>query len=191
MTQNNNILQELIGLESTLANIAPQNIYGVPDGYFEGLANQVLNRIKAMEANNSSEELAFLSPMLNNISRQMPFCVPAGYFEGLENKLIQLIHENSDSFQQTAKEELEVLSPLLSGISKQMPYSVPLGYFENLSADRQTNTRSETKVVSITHRKWFRYAAAAMVGLRWVVYCFGTRNRLILLKTLMNGWQRT
>lgn len=163
MTQNNNILQELSGLESTLANVAPQNVYKVPDGYFEGLANQVLNRIKAMEAGNASEELACLSPMLNGISRQMLYTVPTGYFEGLEDKLMQSVRESGDY--QTAKEELEIISPLLSGLSKQMPYSIPVGYFENLHEEvsAKTNIKSEAKVVSITSRKWFRYAAAAVI----------------------------
>ena len=47
MAQNSNILQELHELESTLANMAPQNTYSVPEGYFEELANLVLNRIRA------------------------------------------------------------------------------------------------------------------------------------------------
>ena len=158
MAQSNNILQELSGLESTLVNVTPQNVYTVPDGYFEGLANLVLNRIKAMEAGNASEELTYLSPMLNAVSRQMPYSVPADYFEGLENKMMQSVRESSDY--QTAKEELETISPLLSGLKKEIPYSVPQGYFESLG--EETN-KPAAKVVSITGRKWFRYAAAAVI----------------------------
>jgi hypothetical protein len=70
MTQKENILQELNELKSSLATVTPQNIYTVPVGYFEGLAAQVLNHIKAMEAKNAVEELGYLSPLLSNISRQ-------------------------------------------------------------------------------------------------------------------------
>ena len=169
MTQKDNILQELIKLKSSLAGLAIQNIYSVPDGYFEELANQVLNRIKAMEAANAAEELGYLSLLLSNVSKQMPYAVPAGYFTGLEEKLMQTVRESNDY--QTVKEELETISPLLSGLKKQMPYSVPQGYFETLPAGRQMlaetvskeSNKPATKVISITSRKWFRLAAAAVI----------------------------
>ncbi len=158
MTQKENILQELNELKSTLATVTPQNVYKVPLGYFDGLAAQVLCRVKAMEAKNAVEELGYLSTSLNNISRQMPYAVPAGYFEGLAEKSMQLVRESNDY--QTAKEELETLSPLLSGLKKTMPYSVPQGYFESLAEKRN---KPAAKIISITGRKWFRYAAAAVV----------------------------
>lgn len=158
MAQNNNILQELSELNSSLANVASQNVYTVPNGYFDGLVSQVLNRIRAMEATAAEDEIGFLSPTLNNVSRQMPFAVPAGYFEGLAEQALQSVRESSDY--QTAKEEIESLSPLLSGLKKQIPYSVPEGYFEKLSA---VPVEKEVKVVSITHRKWLKYAVAAVV----------------------------
>jgi hypothetical protein len=163
MTQNNNILQELKELESSLADLAHQDIYSVPNGYFEGLAGIVLNRIKALEAANAAEEIGYLSPMLSNISKQVPYTVPAGYFEKLdENLLKNNFQENRD--EQTASEELETLSPLLSGLKKQMPYSVPQDYFEKLTTGINAPvTKTETKIVSIGSRKWFRYAAAAVI----------------------------
>ncbi|MBK7561013.1 MAG: hypothetical protein IPP43_15450 [Chitinophagaceae bacterium] len=161
MTQNGDILQELVELKSSLANVTPQNTYSVPAGYFDGLAAQVLNRIKAMEALNAVEELGYLSPLLNNISRQMPYAVPAGYFENFSDQVMQLVLENNVFL--TPKEELESLSPLLSGLKKEMPYAVPAGYFENLG-ERTTKheTKPETKIISLINRKWFRYAAAAV-----------------------------
>jgi hypothetical protein len=158
MTQKENILQELNELKSSLATITLQNIYTVPVGYFEGLAAQILNRIKAMEAKNAVEELGYLSPWLSSISKQVPYAVPAGYFEGLAEMVMQLVRESNDY--QTAKEELETLSPLLSGLKKTMPYTVPQGYFESLGEERN---KKETKIISITHRGWFKYAAAAIV----------------------------
>lgn len=91
MSQKDNILQELKELNASLPH-QPGNIYQVPAGYFDGLADQVIARIKAMEVADSNEELELLSPFLNNISRKMPYQIPQGYFEnintvvGRENK---------------------------------------------------------------------------------------------------------
>lgn len=163
MTQRDNILQELFGLESTLATATPQNIYLIPDGYFEGFADKVLSSIKAIEAKSATEEISYLSPVLNNISKQIPYSIPAEYFDELGEKILIAVRSNEDY--QTSKEELESLSPLLSGLNKQMPYSVPDGYFEKITSNIPSRKISEpeTKIISLTHRKWFRYAAAAVV----------------------------
>lgn len=163
MTQRDNILQELLELKSSLAASAPENIYEVPGGYFEELAIGLLSRIKAIEAKDAVEEISHLSPLLNSISRQVPYSIPAGYFEELEETILSAAHFGKDY--QSPKEELESISPLLSGLNKQMPYSVPGGYFENVSTNlpSQLNTVTETKVISIIHRRWFHYAAAAVV----------------------------
>lgn len=155
MTQNTNILQELKQLQSLLADAVLENPYQVPNGYFEGLAGQVLNRIRAMDAKTSPDELSLLSPMVNDISREMPYSLPAGYFEQLQEKLLPLVREKK----QTSKEELEELSPLLSRLNRQMPFSVPENYFDQLPA----KALPERKVVAMASRKWFRYTAAAIV----------------------------
>lgn len=169
MTQKDNILQELSELKSSLTNVTRENIYTVPVGYFDGLAAQVLSRIKAMEAVTGVEELGYLSPMLGNVSKQMPYVVPAGYFERLAEKAIQTVHNNNHY--QTAKEEIATISPLLSGLNKKMPYAVPQGYFETLPTGQQNLVKNETteetrpvaKIISIGSRKWFRFAAAAAI----------------------------
>lgn len=157
MIQRNNILQELNELNSALVNVSTENIYSVPAGYFDGLAATMLNRIKALNAENAVEELSYLSPSLSNISKQNIYSVPVGYFESLAENATQLIREGNDY--QTAKEEIEGLSPFLSSLKKENPYSVPQGYFESI----ETPAKPAVKVISITHRKWFRYAAAAIV----------------------------
>jgi hypothetical protein len=157
MTQRNNILQELNELNSTLVNVSTENIYSVPAGYFDALAATMLNRIKALNAANAVEELNYLSPSLGNISKQNIYSVPAGYFESLAENAMRSIREGNDH--QTAKEEIESLSPFLSSLKKENPYSVPQGYFENI----EVPVKPAAKVISITHRKWFKYAAAAMV----------------------------
>jgi hypothetical protein len=158
MAHRNNILQELNELESSLATLPVQNTYSVPEGYFEGLAQQVLNRVKALEAGNAGEELAHLSQVLKDMPKKMPYNVPADYFDSLSERMLDLVKGNG----QTAAEELQQLSPLLGSLKKEMPFSVPQGYFETINIP-QTTEKPAAKVVSLSSRKWFKYAAAAMI----------------------------
>ena len=159
MTNRNSILNELVSLGSTLSTDSPQNFYEIPAGYFDRLPDQILNRIKALNSENASEEIKVLSTVLSQVSKTNIYSVPAGYFEDLSDNIIQGIYEHPDY--QTSKEELTSISPLLSGISKKTPYTIPEDYFENLGI--KTSEKSETRVVSITFRKWYRYAAAAVI----------------------------
>lgn len=162
MTQRDNILNELNELNSQLACSQPENIYAVPEGYFEGLVAQVLGRIRAMEAGNAVDELAHLSPVLSMLSKQMPYSIPAGYFDQLNENIIQSVIASSDRL--SAQDETTALSPLLGGLKKEMPYQVPQGYFENLSAGvTRKEDRPAGKVISLSSRKWFSYAAAAVI----------------------------
>lgn len=156
MAQNINILNELNELNSSLVNTGIENVYSVPEGYFENLAVIILQRIKALEATTHQDELSYLSPFLSDIPKVTPYKVPAGYFDHIADSIASVI----SSEEMSAKDELEKLSPVLSGLKKEMPYSVPNGYFENLG---KHTPKEKTKVVSLTHRKWFRYAAAAVV----------------------------
>jgi len=161
MTNRNTILNELADLGSMLATHDPQNIYAVPSGYFEDLADQILNRIKALEANDAKEELLYLSPFLSNVSKEMPYKVPAGFFQDLTEDVLKKISKYEDH--QTCEEEIEALSPLLSSLKNKNPYSIPAGYFEKLETRVE---KKETKVISITRRRWYRLAiAAAVIGI--------------------------
>jgi len=199
-------LQELLELKSTLAGINRQNTYGVPvgyfdnlateimekvlvleagheegqfyslspvysaskdapfslpPGYFDGLAEKVLKVVKASEATSAADELATLSPLLSHISKQNIYAVPVEYFDTLDKKLSQII---IDAEGESVQEELENISPLLGGLKKHTPYTLPAGYFENLQyGNARENNIPAAKVISITSRKWFRYAAAALV----------------------------
>lgn len=160
MTQKDNILQELKELDSCLADIEVQNVYMVPAGYFDGLAAQVMARIKAMEADNAADELDPLYPQLGKLSRKMPYSLPKDYFETLPDNVLNAIHTSG----QSAKDELAAISPFLSSLKKETLYSVPEGYFESLTVTNQKEGIKPTvKVVSLFNRTWFRYAAAAVV----------------------------
>ncbi len=158
MTNRDIILNELADLGSSLRNQEAQNFYTVPTGYFEELANQIMSRIKALEASNTKEELAYLSSLFSNASKEIPYAVPAGYFQNLSDAVLQRINEHKDH--QINNEEIEILSPLLSSLKNKNPYSVPVGYFESLETNIE---KKESKVISITSRRWYRLAVAAVV----------------------------
>lgn len=157
MTRNSTILNELKELNSKLADAPVSNIYAVPDGYFSALVSNVISRIKTMQAADVSEEVQ-LPPVFENISKEMPYSVPDEYFEKLQENILKAIHSNNGL--ETAEEELAALSPLLSGLKKKIPYTVPQGYFENLSLKEN---KQKAKVISLAHRRMFRYIAAAVV----------------------------
>lgn len=150
------ILNELADLGSTLSRQKPQNIYTAPEGYFDDLADQILNRIKAIEAKDAKDELQYLSPLLAGISRKPPYTVPDDYFKNLSDALLYSINETAGM--QTSEKEIETLSPVLGSLKNRNPYSVPDGYFENLTA---TVEKKKARVVSIT--SWYRVAATAVV----------------------------
>lgn len=195
MTLRDNILEELKALNSQLAGYPLQNAYTVPEGYFEGLIGQVMQRIRALE---DARELEALSPLLAQLSKQLPYQVPAGYFESLDLRIRQAIAAETANHslpsglsqestytvpagyfdgladrmlalvknegQASVQDETAAISPLLGSLKKQMPYEVPAGYFDRLASDMAAKeSATEAKVIAISSRNWFRYAAAAVV----------------------------
>jgi hypothetical protein len=146
---NKDIIQELSDLASNLPGNISTNIYSVPPGYFEGFSEQILGLIK------TNESMTWQS----SLPKEMPFNVPDGYFNELDEKIMEIIRRHPDY--QTSREEVASVSPLLSNISKRPVYSVPKGYFENFKPG--VEEKKDTKVVSITGRKWLSYAAAAII----------------------------
>jgi len=148
--ENKDIIQELNDLESSLSKGIPTNIYMVPNGYFEGFADQVLGIVKA------DESLGWLA----SLPKITPYQVPVGYFDVFAEKIMKTVSEHPDY--QNSREELESISPFLNNLNKRPVYSVPEGYFENLSVTGKQK-KTEARIISITGRKWLRYAAAAVV----------------------------
>ena len=80
MEQNNNILDELNGLGSSLGKTRPSHPFEVPVDYFESLLPSLMKRINAQESG-PKEEIQMLSPLLAGLKKEFPFEVPEGYFE--------------------------------------------------------------------------------------------------------------
>lgn len=78
MSDRRTIETELNELNSSLTQHAAQVPYAVPQGYFEGLAEQALMRIRRDEV---LQELAAAAPTLVDQTRKMPYALPTGYFK--------------------------------------------------------------------------------------------------------------
>ena len=145
------IQSELKELNIQLPLEKSAEVYSVPEGYFEGFAASVLNRIKAENAS-PIDELASVSPFLAQISKKMPFAVPQGYFS-----------QSTEGLSDWVKEEEDLPEWLQS--ARQMPYTVPTEYFESFQdIILRKVVKKEAKVITISSsRKWMRYAVAAVI----------------------------
>ena len=113
-----NILNELREISPVLAQMEAGLPYEVPQGYFEGLAEQILARVKA-EA---------IPPVLE-AARNNPYSVPDGYFDELPGIIMNRVRAERAL---NPIEEIEAISPLLSQLKNKIPFSVPDGYFTEL-----------------------------------------------------------
>ena len=172
---------ELLGQPAVLAASSSGVIYSVPEGYFEGFAEKLMNRIKAPqgaiplgEAAQSGqeaagltarEELAQLSSLLAGIDKKMPFQVPAAYFDIFATTL-PLEDAGAESW-----------SPLLTGLKNKAVYQAPEGYFTQLPESILGKVRQQlqeekageksaapAKVFSLKGRTWWKYSAAAAIA---------------------------
>ncbi|RYY62141.1 MAG: hypothetical protein EOO05_03845 [Chitinophagaceae bacterium] len=119
MSNPENISNELNELKSSLAGSGrPGGSFAVPQGYFDGFAQNMLERVRLLDV---SDELAGLSPVLAGVPKVNPYSVPSGYFDSLDPMV-----PNRD-------EDIS-LSPLMKGLQKKQSFSVPEGYFGKMAA---------------------------------------------------------
>lgn len=146
MERDKMIWEELNELSLTVAAIGNRNVFSVPNGYFDGLTENVLLSV--------SEEMPL------NIPHKMPFAVPEGYFDSLADNVLKAVKAKSFSNNEIWN-ELQEIAPLLNTISKQPVYTMPAGYFDEL---RFELPGSKAKVIPFTRTKRFiRYIAAAVI----------------------------
>ena len=82
-------LHQMIMTQINVETVFPSNNnLTVPDGYFEGLADSILNKIHVLE-NDVAAELNEISPVVAGIENKETFTVPEGYFQNLEFVLEQ------------------------------------------------------------------------------------------------------
>jgi hypothetical protein len=158
MENSNSILNELREISPALAQMEKADVYRVPAGYFDSIAQNILPLLK--------EES---SPLLNDIKKETGN-VPEGYFDTLADAVLGKIKAR----------EAAGLYPVLDKISKQNLYTVPQNYFSTLSNEILNKANQpQAKLISMQKRTgWFKYAVAASVilMLTFGVYKFTANN---------------
>jgi len=87
MKQYNTIQEELNNIAPALNNLQYQNVYQVPENYFNNFAEIVLALAKNNHNNTNkiTEELSQIAPTLNTISKKQVYSVPENYFNDSNN----------------------------------------------------------------------------------------------------------
>lgn len=137
MKRNEEILNELMTISPLLASVSNENIFSVPEGYFNSLNQLILRKAAAQ------------SPTLS---------VPEGYFDKLSASVLSRIKEEG------ALLELRNLSPMLYSVQNENVYKAPAGYFERLASVILSKVQVPAKVISIHRRSIWKYAVAAVVA---------------------------
>ncbi len=130
MDLNNPILSELKEISPVLAALDRSAVYPVPDGYFDGLAAQVLLRIALDEKSGADPRPAF--------TQTSPYQVSAAYFDALPDKILQRIKAQESA----AIDEIGSLSPLLQQLKDKNPFSIPEGYFNDFSENMVSGVKA-------------------------------------------------
>lgn len=143
--------------------LPPAPPYRVPEGYFDALPDQVLQRVRAANAGTVQEELDTLSPLLGGISRQYPQRVPAGYFESLPHRILESIAT------QAAPEAAAKIVPIRRSRQRYLSWVaaacfigfIGLGALFLLRQNTGTSTRSlEVQLASISDQEIIDYLQA-------------------------------
>lgn len=181
---DNNILNELLELSPTLAAIPRNNVFKVPEGYFESLPailllqtgdagnmgnntvpegyfDNLADNIMARIRQENASEKEKVSTILAGIGNKNIFTVPAGYFNTLANNIMSRISDENVS---EVVEETRLISETVAGIGNKNVLTVPAGYFNAFAGTVNYKTEQPAKVVQMNgFRRFYKYAAAAIV----------------------------
>ena len=111
-------------------NTTGNSSVSVPNGYFDNLAKNIIQKIKTQQPEIVTESGDGASVLLDNLSKENVFEIPVNYFDSLGTDIlskINAIENNTD--------ELKQIAPLLNNCNKENLGDIPAGYFDNLSAN--------------------------------------------------------
>jgi hypothetical protein len=142
-----------------LNSVQEINVYTVPEGYFNNLADGIM----------SSIHLEAIKPL----AQQVSYSVPDRYFEDLSATILARVQAIPGALSSPAD---TATTDFLSTIGKRNVYEAPAHYFDELPAQlvNRVNSSAKTKVVSLrtVTRNWLSYASAAAVAGIMVVGAF-------------------
>ena len=143
MQKSNTIINELKEISEVVADLAGDQPFTIPEGYFEQLPEKIVALVKAQPA----EETNFLN---KGGKVSAPFSPPAGYFDQLASNIINKVIADVVP----GSGEPDIVSPVISKVNKQLPFTVPQGYFEELASNAMAGIKaidfveSELEIVS-------------------------------------------
>ncbi len=141
------ILEELNSISPLLAKIEKENVFSVPEGYFDTLAIDLYKKLN----------IDLIG--VNNLS------VPENYFENLSREILNKIKDSEID----AAQELRKLSPMLYSIQNEKVFNVPTGYFQNLPDNilNKISDRQQAKIIPFKRKDsvWRMAAAAVVTGI--------------------------
>lgn len=141
--------------DADVVSFSRNNVFSLPQGYFETLPAILLNKAKAAD-----QVILAGNHSWADSARTLPYQIPAGYFEHLEQELSErLFHSET---------EIEELPSLLNDLRSMRPMTVPEDYFKgndhssiiDIKPEVKTKTQEHPSVRSI---RWTSWAAAAAV----------------------------
>jgi hypothetical protein len=148
MNNNRDILNEVQGI----------NVYTVPDGYFNSLADEIMSSIHLETG--------------KQFAQQGPYTIPDRYFEDLSSTILTRLQAIPGNISTPVETE----NSFLATIGKANVYEVPAGYFDQLPAQlvKQAGHPEKGKLVSLRSvtRRWVTYVSAAAVAGIMVVGAF-------------------
>ena len=182
MPVNINIQNELQELSAVVAAIPAVNVYQAPEGYFDGLAADLLFKVsEGSGAGNSNagmqvpegyfdglagtimarikmEEVTDSQVLPGYLQHTNVYEVPQGYFEQLPAAIMAKLQQGH---QENEGDEFSAILSAAKGINV---YQVPDGYFDGFASTVTKQITQPAKVVSMGKRPTvFRYAAAAVI----------------------------
>ncbi len=119
MKNSPEILKELMTISPFLAGLERENVFSVPENYFNELHFRIANY--AILNNTSPVE---------NINKRNIQEVPEGYFDTLSDSILAKVKA---IYIESEEEELMGLSSILFTLKNENVFKVPTGYFDNLS----------------------------------------------------------
>lgn len=141
-------------------NTTGNSSVSVPNGYFDNLAKNIIQKIKNQQPEIATKTVDGLSVILNNLSKKNVFEIPANYFDSLGADVLSKINATEND-----TDELKQIAPLLYCCNKENVGEIPAGYFDNLSAIilKKIADKTPGKVVAMSGRFSFvKYAVAAI-----------------------------
>jgi hypothetical protein len=173
MNNKKELRDELKNVSPVVANIGNENVFTVPENYFNSLAAHILSKANEIHLpftfmpftvpdnyfQNLPQEILYKIHAEKPLKTSHPFTMPAGFFDGLANNILQKIKASENA----VYKELETIAPLLNTIEKKPQYYLPAAYFENLIIEIPSAEKQTAKIISIASktRKWITYAVAA------------------------------